>query len=78
HRDVLDVMLHAFQCELPECQDPDCLKVKEMYRNGIKCHGIACQSSVYGNGCDPCTKMWYFLQLHARNCKKEFCYVPHC
>ncbi|XP_026384563.1 BTB/POZ and MATH domain-containing protein 2-like [Papaver somniferum] len=77
HKDVLDLLLHAFQCELPQCQDPDCLKVKEMYSQGIKCHGLRCTIPIFG-GCDPCAKMWYVLQLHAQNCNKEFCYVPHC
>lgn len=77
NRDIPELLLHAFQCEFPECQDPDCLKVKELYRNGIKSHGIKCTRYASG-GCDPCAKMWCFLKLHARNCKKELCYVPHC
>lgn len=79
NRDVHDLLVHAFQCELPDCQDSDCIKVKELYGSSIQSHdyGYRCNAFAYGC-CDLCAKMWYFLKLHARNCKKEFCYVPRC
>ncbi|KAI3879843.1 hypothetical protein MKX03_000462 [Papaver bracteatum] len=72
-RDMLDLLVHASQCRHPRCQHRDCLKIKGLFR-----HGIQCKLRATG-GCILCQKMWYLLQLHARNCHtKPGCHVPRC
>ncbi|GMY38343.1 histone acetyltransferase HAC1-like [Fagus crenata] len=71
-RKMLDLLVHASQCCSALCQDPDCRKVKGLFR-----HGIQCKTHASG-GCVLCKKMWYLLQLHARACKESECHVPRC
>ncbi|XP_043708765.1 histone acetyltransferase HAC1-like isoform X2 [Telopea speciosissima] len=71
-RKMLDLLVHASQCRSPQCQYPNCRKVKGLFR-----HGIQCKTRASG-GCLLCKKMWYLLQLHARACKESECHVPRC
>ncbi|XP_050225725.1 histone acetyltransferase HAC1 [Mercurialis annua] len=71
-RKMLDLLVHASQCRSPQCQYPNCRKVKGLFR-----HGIQCKTRASG-GCVLCKKMWYLLQLHARACKESECHVPRC
>nr|ASU54197.1 histone acetyltransferase [Hevea brasiliensis] len=71
-RKMLDLLVHASQCRSPQCQYPNCRKVK-----GLFGHGIQCKTRASG-GCVLCKKMWYLLQLHARACKESECHVPRC
>ncbi|KAJ6367343.1 hypothetical protein OIU77_003658 [Salix suchowensis] len=71
-RKMLDLLVHASQCRSPNCQYPNCRKVKGLFR-----HGIHCKTRASG-GCVLCKKMWYLLQLHARACKESECHVPRC
>ncbi|XP_059643314.1 histone acetyltransferase HAC1-like [Cornus florida] len=71
-RKMLDLLVHASQCRSPNCQYPNCRKVKGLFR-----HGIHCKTRASG-GCVLCKKMWYILQLHARACKESECNVPRC
>ncbi|ERN11346.1 hypothetical protein AMTR_s00024p00251990 [Amborella trichopoda] len=71
-RRMLDLLVHAAQCRSPQCQYPNCRKVKGLFRHGIQCKVRA------SGGCPLCKKMWYLLQLHARACKESQCHVPRC
>ncbi|CAH2067859.1 unnamed protein product [Thlaspi arvense] len=71
-RKMLDLLVHASQCRSPQCQYPNCRKVKGLFRHGIQCKVRA------SGGCVLCKKMWYLLQLHARACKESDCHVPRC
>ncbi|KAK6915248.1 Zinc finger, PHD-finger [Dillenia turbinata] len=71
-RKMLDLLVHASQCRSPNCQYPNCRKVKGLFRHGIQCKVRA------SGGCVLCKKMWYLLQLHARACKESECHVPRC
>lgn len=71
-RKMLDLLVHASQCRSPQCQYPNCRKVKGLFR-----HGIQCKTRASG-GCVLCKKMWYLLQLHSRACKVSECHVPRC
>ncbi|XP_027156461.1 histone acetyltransferase HAC1-like [Coffea eugenioides] len=71
-RKMLDLLVHASQCRSPQCQYPNCRKVKGLFR-----HGIQCKTRASG-GCLLCKRMWYLLQLHARACKESECHVPRC
>lgn len=71
-RKMLDLLVHASQCRSPQCQYPNCRKVKGLFRHGIQCKVRA------SGGCVLCKKMWYLLQLHARACKESQCHVPRC
>ncbi|XP_042497833.1 histone acetyltransferase HAC1-like isoform X2 [Macadamia integrifolia] len=71
-RKMLDLLVHASQCRSPQCQYPNCRKVKGLFRHGIQCKIRA------SGGCLLCKKMWYLLQLHARACKESECHVPRC
>ncbi|GJV56945.1 histone acetyltransferase HAC1-like protein isoform X1 [Tanacetum coccineum] len=71
-RKMLDLLVHASQCRSPNCQYPNCRKVKGLFRHGIQCKVRA------SGGCVLCKKMWYLLQLHARACKESQCHVPRC
>ncbi|CAK9135556.1 unnamed protein product [Ilex paraguariensis] len=71
-RKMLDLLVHASQCRSPQCQYPNCRKVKGLFRHGIQCRTRA------SGGCVLCKKMWYLLQLHARACKESECHVPRC
>ncbi|CAI9759917.1 unnamed protein product [Fraxinus pennsylvanica] len=71
-RKMLDLLVHASQCRSPNCQYPNCRKVKGLFR-----HGMLCKIRASG-GCALCKKMWYLLQLHSRACKESQCTVPRC
>ncbi|KAE9465951.1 hypothetical protein C3L33_02158, partial [Rhododendron williamsianum] len=71
-RKMLDLLVHASQCRSPNCQYPNCRKVKGLFRHGMQCKIRA------SGGCLVCKKMWYLLQLHARACKESQCSVPRC
>ncbi|XP_042375024.1 probable histone acetyltransferase HAC-like 1 isoform X1 [Zingiber officinale] len=71
-RKMLDLLVHASQCRSPQCQYPNCRKVKGLFR-----HGLQCKTRASG-GCVLCKRMWYLLQLHARACKESACTVPRC
>ncbi|KAK1355332.1 Histone acetyltransferase [Heracleum sosnowskyi] len=71
-RKMLDLLVHASQCRVPECQYPNCRKVKRLFR-----HGMYCKIRSAG-GCVLCRRMWHLLQLHARSCKISECHVPRC
>ncbi|XP_042440464.1 probable histone acetyltransferase HAC-like 1 isoform X2 [Zingiber officinale] len=71
-RKMLDLLVHASQCRIPQCQYPNCRKVKSLFR-----HGIQCKTRASG-GCLLCKRMWYLLQLHSRACNKSECSVPRC
>ncbi|GAB2268624.1 hypothetical protein Dimus_003577 [Dionaea muscipula] len=71
-RKMLDLLVHASQCRSPNCQYPNCRKVKGLFRHGIQCKVRA------SGGCVLCKKMWYLLQLHSRACKESECHVPRC
>jgi E1A/CREB-binding protein len=71
-RKMLELLVHASQCRSPNCQYPNCRKVKGLFR-----HGIQCKTRASG-GCPLCKKMWYLLQLHSRACKESECHVPRC
>ncbi|XP_042470158.1 probable histone acetyltransferase HAC-like 1 isoform X1 [Zingiber officinale] len=71
-RKMLDLLVHASQCRFPQCQYPNCRKVKSLFRHGIQCKIRA------SGGCPLCKRMWYLLQLHARACNKSECSVPRC
>ncbi|CAI9097131.1 OLC1v1033474C3 [Oldenlandia corymbosa var. corymbosa] len=71
-RKMLDLLVHASQCRSPQCQYPNCRKVKGLFR-----HGIQCKTRASG-GCVLCKRMWYLLQLHARACRESECHVPRC
>ncbi|XP_077223066.1 histone acetyltransferase HAC1-like isoform X2 [Tasmannia lanceolata] len=71
-RKMLDLLVHASQCRVPNCPYPNCRKVKGLFRHGIQCKKRA------SGGCVLCKKMWYLLQLHARACKESECHVPRC
>ncbi|KAL3502379.1 hypothetical protein ACH5RR_036828 [Cinchona calisaya] len=71
-RKMLDLLVHASQCRSPQCQYPNCRKVKGLFRHGIQCRTRA------SGGCVLCKRMWYLLQLHARACKESECHVPRC
>ena len=69
---MLDLLVHASQCRSPQCQYPNCRKVKGLFRHGIQCKIRA------SGGCVLCKKMWYLLQIHSRACKESDCGVPRC
>ncbi|XP_075482425.1 histone acetyltransferase HAC1-like isoform X1 [Primulina tabacum] len=71
-RKMLELLVHASQCRSPNCQYPNCRKVKGLFR-----HGMLCKTRASG-GCVLCKKMWYLLQLHSRACKESECNVPRC
>nr|GMD86545.1 histone acetyltransferase HAC1-like isoform X1 [Ipomoea batatas] len=71
-RKMLELLVHASRCRSPQCQYPNCRKVKGLFRHGIQCKRRA------SGGCLLCKKMWYLLQLHARACKESECHVPRC
>ncbi|KAI5066243.1 hypothetical protein GOP47_0018867 [Adiantum capillus-veneris] len=72
-RKMLELLVHASQCGYTtQCQYPNCLRVKALFR-----HGLACRTRASG-GCQLCKRMWYLLQLHARACKEAECRVPRC
>ncbi|KAG6494386.1 probable histone acetyltransferase HAC-like 1 isoform X1 [Zingiber officinale] len=71
-RKMLDLLVHASQCRSPQCQYPNCRKVKGLFRHGIQCRTRA------SGGCVLCKKMWYLLQIHSRACKESECSVPRC
>ncbi|KAL3510153.1 hypothetical protein ACH5RR_029554 [Cinchona calisaya] len=71
-RKMLDLLVHASQCRSPQCQYPNCRKVKGLFR-----HGIQCKTRASG-GCVLCKRMWYLLHVHARACKESECHVPRC
>ncbi|XP_078169871.1 putative histone acetyltransferase HAC-like 1 isoform X2 [Carex rostrata] len=71
-RKMLELLRHASQCRSPQCQYPNCRKVKGLFR-----HGLDCTVRLSG-GCGLCKKMWYMLQLHARACKETACTIPRC
>ncbi|CAA2968539.1 histone acetyltransferase HAC1-like isoform X1 [Olea europaea subsp. europaea] len=71
-RKMLDLLVHASQCRSPNCQYPNCRKVKALFRHGMQCKVRA------SGGCALCKKMWYLLQLHSRACKESQCTVPRC
>ncbi|CAL9774334.1 unnamed protein product [Musa acuminata subsp. burmannicoides] len=71
-RKMLDLLVHASQCRSPQCQYPNCRKVKGLFRHGIQCKIRA------SGGCVLCKKMWYLLQIHSRACKESDCGVPRC
>ncbi|MCO5612854.1 hypothetical protein L7F22_067125 [Adiantum nelumboides] len=72
-RKMLELLVHASQCGYTaQCQYPNCLRVKGLFR-----HGLACRTRASG-GCQLCKRMWYLLQLHARACKEAECRVPRC
>ncbi|XP_077214645.1 histone acetyltransferase HAC1-like isoform X2 [Tasmannia lanceolata] len=71
-RKMLELLVHASQCRSPNCNYPNCRKVKGLFR-----HGIHCKKRASG-GCLLCKKMWYLLQLHARACKESDCNLPRC
>ncbi|KAG9136727.1 hypothetical protein Leryth_004498 [Lithospermum erythrorhizon] len=69
---LLELLVHASQCRSPQCNYPNCIKVKLLFRHGFQCKVRA------SGGCPLCKKMWYLLQLHARACKESKCNVPRC
>ncbi|KAG9144499.1 hypothetical protein Leryth_010732 [Lithospermum erythrorhizon] len=69
---MLELLVHASQCRSPQCNYPNCVKVKLLFRHGMQCKVRA------SGGCLLCKKMWYLLQLHARACKESQCNVPRC
>ncbi|CAD5186956.1 unnamed protein product [Musa acuminata subsp. malaccensis] len=71
-RKMLDLLVHASQCRSPQCQYPNCRKVKGLFRHGIQCRTRA------SGGCVLCKKIWYLLQIHSRACKESECSVPRC
>ncbi|KAG6522517.1 hypothetical protein ZIOFF_019657 [Zingiber officinale] len=71
-RKMLDLLVHASQCRSPQCQYPNCRKVKGLFRHGIQCKIRA------SGGCVLCKRMWYLLHVHARACKESACSVPRC
>ncbi|CAM6125894.1 unnamed protein product [Calypogeia fissa] len=71
-RKMLDLLVHASQCGVPQCNYPKCRSVKGLFR-----HGMMCKVRASG-GCALCKRMWYLLQLHARACKESECRVPRC
>ncbi|KAH9307665.1 hypothetical protein KI387_035576, partial [Taxus chinensis] len=69
---IADSVKHASQCVSPNCAYQNCQNLKRLFRHGMNCKTGDAQ------GCTPCKKMWYVLQLHARACKESECCVHRC
>ncbi|KAF5743145.1 histone acetyltransferase HAC1-like [Tripterygium wilfordii] len=69
---LLHLIVHVSQCRTLQCQDPNCRKVRWLYRHLVQCRTTA------SRGCVLCKKMWSLLLVHAATCKESECHVPRC
>lgn len=69
---TMELLVHATSCQVMNCGNPNCTKVKHLFK-----HAMACQLKA-GGGCQLCRKMWTLLQMHSKGCKTANCPVPRC
>ncbi|KAL2895924.1 Histone acetyltransferase HAC1 [Bienertia sinuspersici] len=73
-RQLLDVLLHASQCQTPisHCLYPNCVGLRKLFS-----HARKCKTRVHG-GCPPCRRVWFILRVHYQWCEDSNCGVPRC
>lgn len=69
---TMELLMHACSCELPNCDNSNCPKIKSLLR-----HALTCQIKSAG-GCQLCRKTWTLLQIHSKSCLEDECPVPKC
>lgn len=78
----LSILVHAAAC--PGCQNPACLKMKDLYKHIESCSVTAGRDArTPGHAkldCEVCSKMKGLIIIHSRTCKAqgEACPVPLC
>jgi E1A/CREB-binding protein len=69
---TMALLVHASSCTDGKCDNPNCIKVKQLFQ-----HAMKCQTKAAG-GCHLCRKIWTLLQVHSKGCVAHECPVPRC
>lgn len=72
-RKMLDLLVHASQGRSPQCQYPNCCKVKKVFPPFYYNARRTLLEVAFG-----VKQMWFLLQIHSSARKESECIVPRC
>ncbi|KAJ3692449.1 hypothetical protein LUZ60_012799 [Juncus effusus] len=71
-KELMEALVHASECMQPQCLREMCLKLKLLFRHGVRCEKRR-------EACIKCRRMWQMMVHHSRICNNSVdCRVPRC